>query len=209
MISKFNGSDLSIELDDVVDHRHPSQGSDCGQAESTTAIGNATNQVDDIHRSSVIPIVQKATEVDETSPFGTPPNESTIQTASSLVADYNAIGETVTPLDQSDDFKESGDDVEEGNEDTPLNPGTTVKRPRGQSTFSTSSHASKNERKAGKARLRAAFPRWLADPLDAWIDRVMMVLSPEWSRTTLLVWSAWFGMSLGTSFNIYFPRSPS
>ena len=202
MISRFNGSDLSIELDDVVDHRHPSQGSDCGQAEFTAAIDNATKTGDDIHQSSVMPIIHKATEVDETSPFGTPPNESTVQAASSLVADYNAIGETVTPLDQADGLKESNNDDEE-NEDTPLNPGTTIKRPRDQSNFSTSSHASFTSkltgRKGGKARLRAAFPRWLADPLDAWIDRVMMVLSPEWSRTTLLVWSAWFGMSLGTS----------
>ncbi len=201
MISRFNGSDLSIELDDVVDHRHPSQGSDCGQAESTAAIANVTGTVDDIHRSSAIPIIQKATEVDETSPFGTPPNESTVQTASSLVVDYNAIGKTVTPLDQTDVLKESSIDLEEESEDAPLNPGTTIKRPRDQSNFSTSSHASftskLTKRKGGKARLRGAFPRWLADPLDAWIDRVMMVLSPEWSRTTLLVWSAWFGMSLG------------
>ncbi|KAF8349514.1 MFS general substrate transporter [Amanita rubescens] len=211
MISRFNGSDLSIELDDVVDHRHPSQGSDCGQAESTAAIANATKTEDDIHQSSGIPIIQTATEVDETSPFGTPPNESTVQAASSLVADYNAIGETVTPLDQTDGLKENSNDVEEENEDTPLNPGTTIKPPRDQSNFSTSSHASFTSRltgrKGGKVRLRAAFPRWLADPLDAWIDRVMMVLSPEWSRTTLLVWSAWFGMSLAfTMFNVFLPK---
>lgn len=34
-------------------------------------------------------------------------------------------------------------------------------------------------------------------PVEAWFDRFGMVLGPEWLRTTLLVWGAWFGMSLG------------
>lgn len=34
-------------------------------------------------------------------------------------------------------------------------------------------------------------------PTEAWFDRFGMVLAPEWLRTTLLVWGAWFGMSLG------------
>jgi len=34
-----------------------------------------------------------------------------------------------------------------------------------------------------------------------------MVLSPEWMRTTLLVWAAWFAMSLAyTMFNVYLPK---
>jgi hypothetical protein len=42
-----------------------------------------------------------------------------------------------------------------------------------------------------------ALPRWLRKPLWAWVDRVAMVLTPEWLRTTLLVWAAWCTMSLG------------
>ena len=78
-------------------------------------------------------------------------------------------------------------------------------------------------------------PPWVRDPILAWVDRVAMVLSPEWLRMTVLVWGAWFGMSLGASvpscalggadpdrrndaaytmFNVYLPklletRSPS
>jgi len=34
-----------------------------------------------------------------------------------------------------------------------------------------------------------------------------MVLSPEWIRTTVLVWTAWFGMSLAyTMFNVFLPK---
>ena len=44
-----------------------------------------------------------------------------------------------------------------------------------------------------------ALPRWLRRPLWAWWDRVMMVLAPEWLRTTVLMWLAWFAMSLGPS----------
>jgi len=35
----------------------------------------------------------------------------------------------------------------------------------------------------------------------------MMVLAPEWLRTTVLVWSAWCAMSLAyTMFNVYLPK---
>ena len=217
MISRFNGSDLSIELDDVVDHRHPSQETACGQVVSTTAVGNATKTVDDVHRSSAIPIIQNTTEVDETSPLGTPPDEDVVPFGSSLVADYHATGETVVPDSlpsegQTEDLKKGSNDVEEEeSEDAPLNPGAISPSRRGRrsrSTFSTSSRALA-EQKGRKARLRGVFPRWLADPLDAWTDRVVMVLSPEWLRTTLLVWSAWFGMSLGAPLMLtcFRPRS--
>jgi len=48
---------------------------------------------------------------------------------------------------------------------------------------------------------------WLRQPLWAWWDRVRMVLTPEWVRTTILVWSAWFTMSLAyTMFNVFLPK---
>jgi hypothetical protein len=34
-----------------------------------------------------------------------------------------------------------------------------------------------------------------------------MVLEPEWRHTTVLVWGAWWGTSLGyTMFNVYLPK---
>ena len=48
-----------------------------------------------------------------------------------------------------------------------------------------------------RSKMYWRLPRWLRKPLWAWFDRIAMVLAPEWMRTTLLVWAAWFAMSLG------------
>lgn len=50
-----------------------------------------------------------------------------------------------------------------------------------------------------KSKLYWMLPRWLRRPLWAWLDRVAMVLSPEWVRTTTLMCAVWFSMSLGTN----------
>ncbi|KII90655.1 hypothetical protein PLICRDRAFT_137021 [Plicaturopsis crispa FD-325 SS-3] len=58
-----------------------------------------------------------------------------------------------------------------------------------------------------KEKVGGVLPRWIHKPLWAWLERVAMVLSPEWIRTTLLMWSAWFGMSLAyTMFNVFLPK---
>lgn len=48
-----------------------------------------------------------------------------------------------------------------------------------------------------RSKMYWRFPRWLRKPLWALLDRIAMVLAPEWIHTTLLVWAAWFAMSLG------------
>ncbi|KAA1469701.1 MFS general substrate transporter [Dentipellis sp. KUC8613] len=58
-----------------------------------------------------------------------------------------------------------------------------------------------------KQRVWWRLPRFIRRPLGAWLDRFAMVLAPEWLKTTLLVWAAWFGMSLAyTMFNVYLPK---
>lgn len=42
-----------------------------------------------------------------------------------------------------------------------------------------------------------AFSRTIRRPFLAWKNRIKLVLSPEWFRTTMLVWGAWFFISLG------------
>jgi hypothetical protein len=43
--------------------------------------------------------------------------------------------------------------------------------------------------------------------MRAWLSRFMIVLEPEWRRTTLLVWGAWWGIMLAfTMFNVYLPK---
>ncbi|KAI0647946.1 MFS general substrate transporter [Trametes meyenii] len=66
-----------------------------------------------------------------------------------------------------------------------------------------------------ESKTGSVLPRWVRRPVVAWVDRVAMVLSPEWLKTTVLVWAAWCAMSLAyTMFNVYLPklletRSPS
>ncbi|EIN12783.1 MFS general substrate transporter, partial [Punctularia strigosozonata HHB-11173 SS5] len=44
-------------------------------------------------------------------------------------------------------------------------------------------------------------------PLLAWLDRVSLVLAPEWWWTTILVWLAWGFMALAyTMFNVFLPK---
>lgn len=58
-----------------------------------------------------------------------------------------------------------------------------------------------------KQRVGSVLPRWVRRPLLAWLDRIGMVLAPEWFRTTVLMWGVWFFMSLAyTMFNVYLPK---
>lgn len=45
-----------------------------------------------------------------------------------------------------------------------------------------------------------ALPHVVRKPLLAWLDRMALVLTPEWRGTTILVWCAWFSMSLGDTW---------
>lgn len=43
-------------------------------------------------------------------------------------------------------------------------------------------------------------PRFIRKPLWAYLDRISLVLAPEWIWKTLTIWAIWFSMSLGTFF---------
>jgi hypothetical protein len=47
-------------------------------------------------------------------------------------------------------------------------------------------------------------PPLLRRPLRSWWNRVLLVLSPEWRRTTVLMWSTWCAMALGTFLPSFF-----
>jgi hypothetical protein len=55
-------------------------------------------------------------------------------------------------------------------------------------------------------RVCLALPHVVRKPLWAWLERMELVLAPEWRRTTVLVWCAWFGMSLGERFCVRVER---
>jgi hypothetical protein len=58
-----------------------------------------------------------------------------------------------------------------------------------------------------KQKVGGILPRCVRKPLWAWLDRVSMVLSPEWIKTTLLMWTVWFAVSLGVTFHGYYKRN--
>ncbi|QRW27020.1 major facilitator superfamily transporter [Rhizoctonia solani] len=50
-------------------------------------------------------------------------------------------------------------------------------------------------------------PSTFGRPIATWLDRVAMLFTPEWRLTTILIWCAWWGMSLAfTMFNVYLPK---
>ncbi|CAA7262874.1 unnamed protein product [Cyclocybe aegerita] len=199
MISRFNGSDLSIELADVRDH-HPPDDEDLRKAD-TRARANSTTIFD----ASVI-------EDGPASPPRSISAENSRTTRNGLVTAYASTGET--PVLDSHTFDtpvlEHPPTLEEPKEppepsssaEQPFLPRTTENAARPRPLSGASRRSSVYEQKVYRL-----LPRWMRRPLRAWWDRVLMVLDPEWRRTTILVWMAWCAMSLAyTMFNVYLPK---
>ena len=196
MISKFNGSELPIELEDVRDHHYPSE------------LG-----VTDVERSfsdnSTRPRATSTTIFDATviEDRGQVPNNDGIN--SGLVTAYASTGETYgleshnfsppfsrTPSSisitsaQKDAIMEDFSSVDQSL--LPGPDGEVVIRDHSRYSSTTSRRSPKFEQ-----RMHRMLPKWLRRPLMGWWDRVEMVLAPEWLETTLLVWSTWCAMALG------------
>ncbi|KAN0074636.1 Major facilitator superfamily domain containing protein [Tylopilus felleus] len=209
LISRFNGSDITIDLEDVCDRRPPeprppSTGSD--------------------EREPFLPPSQESRPVCETDrnaktngACGDPPARD------DGVKDYQSTDDSptaleshsfVTPVEEYPPRRLSAVNI--GDAPSSSRPGAlhdeTKRQPRisharypsAQSRLSRASSVASVEL---EMRCRSILPRWIRRPLIAWLDRVGMVLSPEWYRTTLLVWAVWFFMSLAyTMFNVYYPK---
>ena len=201
MISKFNGSTVPIELADVRDHHSPISAGECTnipKAEGNRNRANSTTVFD----ASII----------EDGPTPSPPRPSSAESGpaakNGLETAYASTGEThgldshafATPLEEQPPRIPSGphdltakEVMDEAANEPLINGDNSAPRirPPKRPARSSSRRSSMYEE-----RLRV-LPRWLRKPLCAWWDRVMMVLAPEWFRTTVFVWSAWCAMSLG------------
>lgn len=62
---------------------------------------------------------------------------------------------------------------------------------------SLSKHARRSSLHEAKAKIYWSLPRRIRKPLWIWLDKIGHVLSPEWRRTTILVWLVWGFMALG------------
>ncbi|KAF5377815.1 hypothetical protein D9615_006670 [Tricholomella constricta] len=238
MISRFNGSDLALEIEDVEDHHHPvvvvSPASEIAavpiprpnykkyeqrpRPTSTTLF--ATADVDGEPYSNLSPTATTAASSTTTKGNVRP---TLVTQYSSTDASPNALdGHTfATPVQEHDSilpglsmFADSNE-TSAGAESKPTSPVQSPRSPRAPRLRSSLS-GGRSRRLSGASRRASsvyeknvceALPRWARKPLRAWWDRVMMVLSPEWLRTTLFVWAAWFAMSLAyTMFNVYLPK---
>ncbi|KAF8907387.1 major facilitator superfamily domain-containing protein [Mucidula mucida] len=114
--------------------------------------------------------------------------------------DYSATGESPpqshafsTPILEQDSLPKEDEDL------PPARP-----RPRSRTS------SQRSQRRASSAyekKLYSVLPRFIRRPLWAWWERILMVLTPEWRRTTLLVWASWCAMSLAyTMFNVFLPK---
>ncbi|KAI0346052.1 MFS general substrate transporter [Trametopsis cervina] len=209
MISKFNGSELPLALEDVQDIRdplHAPHSSDNGHARPASPPGDIVFDADRAGQSS-----------------GSPPRTLTMQRSHEILrgpsetrpSDYSSTGEPnvnlsdhtfLTPQIPSETTIVGTPD---GDEEDYLKAG------RGRPTHSRL--ASSISRRSARASSIAAdvkssklfwkIPRGIRRPLAAWTDRIALVLAPEWISTTLLLWAAWFAMSLAyTMFNVYLPK---
>ncbi|TFK26851.1 MFS general substrate transporter [Coprinopsis marcescibilis] len=175
MISRFNGSDLCVELDDVRDHLHPHQDADAHAQQQTSGLDQAQLSPTD----------------------GTEYQASRPRATSRTIFDATMIQDGRTPPDvllSRASSAESG-----GGQRPPLMTAYAA-------TGETPALVDRRRASVYEQKLCWSLPRWLRKPLWAWLDRVMMVLSPEWVRTTVLVWAAWWAMSLAyTMFNVFLP----
>lgn len=185
-ISRFNGSDIPIELEDVRDHHTMTVEGDLSKyetlspANSTTAF--ATNAIPD--------------ELISTS--GNPRIESA-QASQSVIKHYASTGESPNLDARGNSIPEQDVPSDESPTEQPLLKDVALSRNIIRSGRQRRDSTASGRSSVYKEKVRRVLPRWLRQPLWAWWDRVMMVLAPEWLRTTILMWSAWFAMALGLS----------
>ncbi|KAG5716957.1 hypothetical protein E4T56_gene15898, partial [Termitomyces sp. T112] len=221
MISRFNGSDLTLELEDVQDQPYS-----LPQAPETFAVPiprpNFKNNESRPRPTSTT--IFSATDVDGNCPpmSSSPPNAA----RPALATQYNSTDAAPSMLDghsfttpaeaHTPVFPEATNSSEHSSNgcETDSKPPSPVVSPtlpqpalrpprRGLLPGNRSSRVSS----VYERRFCESLPQFMRKPLSAWWDRMMMVLSPEWLRTTLSVWSAWCAMSLAfTMFNVFLPK---
>lgn len=218
LISRFNGEELPLDLDDVDDQPHVCDGeeapflsespveercqtnddstheivfdADCGlhhnaimRQSSTDFLRSEQNDMKDYHSTTGSP----------ESLEGNLPEIPRVEVPSTPDRGLNVQSANITP------------DVSEFNDNaTPSRIPTTVTpaRPRPRLSSTRGSQRSMAVSRRGsfyetKRAVGGVLPRWIRKPLWAWLDRLAMVLSPEWMKTTVLMWITWWAVSLG------------
>ena len=232
MISRFNGSELDLELKDVEDRISvpPTRTPDSAiRTENSGSPSSRLFDADAEFSSSPTDIKPSSTIAHAGTPLGSSPPDGA--EGAVPIKDYSATGGSEAPLAAyavsaserrsypyhhtpvprrtsfhdidvplpSKEEEDPGDDVDV----PPARPRASRSRRLRGDTFS-SVRSSFYE---AADRAYWVLPPWIRRPLRAWLGRFKMVLEPEWRRTTLLVWAAWWGIALAfTMFNVYLPK---
>ncbi len=233
MISRFNGSELELDLEDVEDHiRVPSHLPDSVYPTENGPPSSRLFDVDAEILSSPTEIKGSSTLAHAGTPLSSTPPDGAEGTSSK---DYSATGGSGAPLaayavvssaTERRSFVYQSTPVEQTpfpdvppspkEEEIPTENTYVVPRPRSRSRSSRVTGGPRRRDTISSVRSsfyeaadRAywALPRSIRRPMRAWLSRFVMVLEPEWRRTTVLVWGAWWGIMLGfTMFNVYLPK---
>jgi MFS family permease len=241
MISRFNGSELELDLEDVVDRICVPPSLDSSHLprpsirteNSSTPLFDADGDIADSPKDLTAP----PAPTNATTPLSTTPPEGT--ESAPLIKDYATMDESDAPL-AAHAFVNSSERSTFLYQNTPDARRATFPRvitppPLRRSRLSTETDEDlidrisvplarprppriQRPRADTRSSVRSslyevadrawwALPRGIRRPLRAWFGRFSMVLAPEWRRTTILVWGAWWGMSLAyTMFNVYLPK---
>jgi len=199
LISRFNGSDITIDLEDVDDRRPPEPRPPSNGSDEREPFLPSSQDARPIHETDRNMTGNGASSDPPTRDEGVKDYQSTSDSPNSI--DSHSF---VTPVEEYPPRRLSvisiGDIPSSSRPDT-LND-ETKHLPQTRQSHSSRSRNSRRSSVASVAfqrRFGGVLPRWIKRPLVAWLDRVGMVLGPEWCRTTLLVWGVWFFMSLGAS----------
>lgn len=203
MISKFNGDELDLDVEDVRDHFTQSE-----------IIANSREQSGSRSASAEGQVVFDAGDGDEPSLDGERPKLLPKTSRMGLrspqedgLPDYSSTGEHNVSL--------TGHAFQSPvitSPTSPVMPNDSYLKDSSRRNSTASAYSARSFQQSQHSRERSSstlgdkrsklywkLPRWLRKPMWAWAERMSMVLSPEWIRTTILVWIAWFAMSLGES----------
>jgi hypothetical protein len=213
LISRFNGSELTLDLEDVVDRieyedRPPLRVSYSSEHEENTPLTSAPIFDADAPAPAQDAATPPPAPLDGASRSGTPPDHPA----------YAATGESNTGLENHTfatpvstlrsmpaglrGLLESANDADVVAKEQP-EPEVLIRSPplhvRPRTTHSRGGTGLSRRSSIVEvgAKVWWHVPRSVRRPLGAWLGRFAMVLSPEWIRTTVLVWTMWLGMSLG------------
>jgi hypothetical protein len=174
LISRFNGSELSLDLADVQD----------------VPAGDAPQPSRGPHSRSPPPRAHPTRMSSETGLFSASPTH---------------VGyESITPP-SAEEEEEAKPISGEGGALVHSPPASPPRRPAARPTPSPSHRLSKASVLSKRSSLHEVesklcggiLPAAIRRPLVGWLDRMALVLSDEWRRTTVLMWLTWFFMSLG------------